>query len=225
MICRPFPAFSLRRASQGGPSSRWLLPRQSVTAVRGTKSTWPVHPRQPASRQRSSRSCGPQTATNFSSSTPAFAFALLRLLLQPQLHPRRLKAFNQLHGFLSHPPAFPDPPYYFFFSSSLSYLDESSSSITTTTTTATMFRTAVLRTASVTAARRAVAAPSAVRSFSNAVVSRRVALPNSRLATAAAWKLGAIRTYAAGAGLSQSDVEGRIISILSGFDKVSYAML
>ncbi|PSR88641.1 acyl carrier protein-like protein [Coniella lustricola] len=83
-----------------------------------------------------------------------------------------------------------------------------------------MFRTAALRTASLAAVRRVVAVAPAASARSFSAVSRRVAVPQVAVA---AWKVGAIRTYAAGAGLAKTDVEGRIISILSGFDKVNDA--
>lgn len=38
-----------------------------------------------------------------------------------------------------------------------------------------------------------------------------------------AWKIAGVRTYASGAGLSKEDVEGRIIGLLAGFDKVRFA--
>ncbi|KAF3763955.1 ACP-like protein [Cryphonectria parasitica EP155] len=84
-----------------------------------------------------------------------------------------------------------------------------------------MFRTAALRT-SAAAARRV--APSAARNFGSIV--SRPALRQSMVvkkvvASPAAWKLGAVRTYSAGGSLSKEDVEGRIMSLLAGFDKVN----
>ena len=87
-----------------------------------------------------------------------------------------------------------------------------------------MFRTAVLRSAASAAARRSVVATS--RSFSSVVsrptlVSRAVSVaPVSRVA---GWT--AVRCYAAGGGLSKEDVEGRITSLLAGFDKVRFYIL
>ncbi|ROW00175.1 hypothetical protein VSDG_03630 [Cytospora chrysosperma] len=79
-----------------------------------------------------------------------------------------------------------------------------------------MFRTAVLRSAASVAARR-----SATRSFSS-VVSRPALVSKSAVAPfvsrVASWN--AVRGYASGSGLSKEDVEGRIMSLLAGFDKV-----
>lgn len=79
-----------------------------------------------------------------------------------------------------------------------------------------MFRTAVLRSAASVAARR-----SATRSFSS-VVSRPALVRKSAVAPfvsrVASWN--AVRGYASGSGLAKEDVEGRIMSLLSGFDKV-----
>lgn len=85
-----------------------------------------------------------------------------------------------------------------------------------------MFRTAaVFRSAASAAARRSVVATTTSRSFSS-VVSRPTlaskvvaATPISRVA---GWN--SVRCYAAGSGLSKDDVEGRITSLLAGFDKV-----
>lgn len=71
-----------------------------------------------------------------------------------------------------------------------------------------MFRTAVLRTAA------QVSRAAAPASFA---VSRAAAVP-SFAPRAVAW--GAIRTYAAAAGLKKEEVEGRIMALLKGFDKV-----
>lgn len=92
------------------------------------------------------------------------------------------------------------------------------SSIVRTNTTVKMFRTAVLRSAASAAARRSVVATTS-RSFSS-VVSRpalasKAVAPISRVAS---WTT--VRCYAAGSGLSKEDVEGRITSLLAGFDKV-----
>ncbi|KAL2276526.1 hypothetical protein FJTKL_00833 [Diaporthe vaccinii] len=85
-----------------------------------------------------------------------------------------------------------------------------------------MFRSAaVLRSAASAAARRSVVATTTSRSFSSVVsrptlASRAVAAaPVSRVA---GWN--SVRCYAAGSGLSKEDVEGRITSLLAGFDKV-----
>lgn len=84
-----------------------------------------------------------------------------------------------------------------------------------------MFRSAaVLRSAASAAARRSVVATTTSRSFSSVVsrptlASKVVAAPVSRVA---GWN--SVRCYAAGSGLSKEDVEGRITSLLAGFDKV-----
>ncbi|ROW02424.1 hypothetical protein VMCG_06033 [Cytospora schulzeri] len=79
-----------------------------------------------------------------------------------------------------------------------------------------MFRTAVLRSAASVAARR-----SATRSFSS-VVSRPALVKKSAVAPfvsrVASWN--AVRGYASGSGLSKEDAEGRIMSLLTGFDKI-----
>ncbi|KAH0593589.1 hypothetical protein MHUMG1_08727 [Metarhizium humberi] len=69
-----------------------------------------------------------------------------------------------------------------------------------------MFRTALLRTARV-AARPLAAAP----------LSARIALPRA----AAVPKMLGVRTYSAAGGLKKEEVEGRIMSLLQGFDKVN----
>lgn len=82
-----------------------------------------------------------------------------------------------------------------------------------------MFRSAVVKSAATVAARRsATVALSATRSFVSASIpaALRVHKP------AAAWKIGGIRGYASGGGLSKEDVEGRITSLLAGFDKVRF---
>ncbi|KAM0551320.1 hypothetical protein ACHAPJ_008425 [Fusarium lateritium] len=71
-----------------------------------------------------------------------------------------------------------------------------------------MFRSAVLRSL------RVAARPAAVRSFAVA----------PRAATAAVPKIQsfqAVRFYSAGGALNKDEVEGRIISLLQGFDKVN----
>lgn len=76
-----------------------------------------------------------------------------------------------------------------------------------------MFRTALIRSAAT--ASRVAARPMIAR-----------AAPIARAAVVAApapkWAaLKAVRMYSAAAGLKKEEVEGRIISILNGFDKVS----
>lgn len=81
-----------------------------------------------------------------------------------------------------------------------------------------MFRTSLLRTASTVAARRAVVP--AARTF----VSRPAAAAlrvNAKTVAPVAWKVGSVRAYSAAGGLSKEDVEGRIVGLLAGFDKVS----
>ncbi|KAI0508741.1 acyl carrier protein-like protein [Xylaria bambusicola] len=73
-----------------------------------------------------------------------------------------------------------------------------------------MFRTAILRSA-VTASR--IARPVAARS---AFVMPKAVAQTSRIAA-----VPAVRMYSAGGGLKKEEVEGRIMSILSGFDKVN----
>ncbi|KAF4970981.1 hypothetical protein FSARC_2084 [Fusarium sarcochroum] len=73
-----------------------------------------------------------------------------------------------------------------------------------------MFRSAVLRSL------RVAARPAAVRSFAVA--------PRVATATAAVPKIQsfqAVRFYSAGGALNKDEVEGRIISLLQGFDKVN----
>lgn len=73
------------------------------------------------------------------------------------------------------------------------------------------FRTALLR-AAPRAAR--VSLPSSARNFWAAARPVRVAVPRVQA-------VKAVRMYSAGGGLNKEEVEGRIISLLSGFDKVS----
>lgn len=75
-----------------------------------------------------------------------------------------------------------------------------------------MFRTALLRTA--VSASRVAARPVARRAIMSA---RAVVAPAPRLA---AFK--SVRMYSAASGLKKEEVEGRIMGILQGFDKVSY---
>lgn len=81
-----------------------------------------------------------------------------------------------------------------------------------------MFRSTIVKSAAIAAARRSATVAMTTRSIASvsrpAVVLLRVNKP------AAAWKIGAIRGYASGGGLSKEDVEGRITSMLAGFDKV-----
>ncbi|KAH0530242.1 hypothetical protein TsFJ059_004892 [Trichoderma semiorbis] len=79
-----------------------------------------------------------------------------------------------------------------------------------------MFRTAVLRTSA--SAVRAVARPVAIR--------RTAALAAAPRAVAAPFRvqsLMGVRMYSAGGGLHKEEVEGRIMSLLQGFDKVNDA--
>ncbi|KAM5341840.1 hypothetical protein ACJ41O_014871 [Fusarium nematophilum] len=77
-----------------------------------------------------------------------------------------------------------------------------------------MFRTAVLRSAS--QAARAVARPAMRRS---------AVLAAPRVSAVAVPKIQSfqgVRFYSAGGALNKEEVEGRIISLLQGFDKVSF---
>jgi NADH dehydrogenase (ubiquinone) 1 alpha/beta subcomplex 1 len=78
----------------------------------------------------------------------------------------------------------------------------------------TMFRTALLRTAPRAASMVAVR-PAAARTFI-AVAARPVRVMAPRAAS-----YQAVRMYSAGGGLNKEEVEGRIMSLLSGFDKVN----
>lgn len=81
-----------------------------------------------------------------------------------------------------------------------------------------MFRTAVLRTSA--SAVRAVARPVAIR--------RTAALAAAPRAVAAPFRvqsLMGVRMYSAGGGLHKEEVEGRIMSLLQGFDKVGLTQL
>ncbi|GAP93447.1 putative acyl carrier protein [Rosellinia necatrix] len=81
-----------------------------------------------------------------------------------------------------------------------------------------MFRSAVLRSAA--AASRLAARPVAARS---ALLAPRATgsllAPTSRIAAAPA--APAVRMYSAPAGLNKEEIEGRIMGILQGFDKVN----
>jgi NADH dehydrogenase (ubiquinone) 1 alpha/beta subcomplex 1 len=76
-----------------------------------------------------------------------------------------------------------------------------------------MFRTAILRTS--TAVSRVAARPAARSTLVTAAAPRAAILPKIQ-------SLVAIRMYSAGGALSKEQVEGRIMSLLQGFDKVSY---
>lgn len=90
-----------------------------------------------------------------------------------------------------------------------------------------MFRTAAaLRSAASAAARRSVVANSTSRSFSS-VVSRPTLAASRAVSVAPVSRVAgpiAVRCYAAGSGLSKEDVEGRITSLLAGFDKVRFCV-
>ncbi|KAJ1324010.1 NADH dehydrogenase (ubiquinone) 1 alpha/beta subcomplex 1, acyl-carrier protein [Microdochium nivale] len=76
-----------------------------------------------------------------------------------------------------------------------------------------MFRTAIIRSAAA-ASRAAVARPVAAR----AVFARAAVAP----ATLPKWVAAtSVRMYSAASGLNQQEVEGRIVGILTGFDKVN----
>lgn len=79
-----------------------------------------------------------------------------------------------------------------------------------------MLRTAFIRTAQV-AARPVVALPA--RRFASSVAMRpavaRVAAPRAIMG---------VRNYSAGGSLQKEEVEGRIMSLLQGFDKVSFLL-
>lgn len=79
-----------------------------------------------------------------------------------------------------------------------------------------MFRTALLRTAQV-AARPVAALPA--RRFASAAVARPAV---ARVAPRAAF---GVRSYSGGGALQKEEVEGRIMSLLQGFDKVSSFLL
>ncbi|CAK7236864.1 mitochondrial acyl carrier protein [Sporothrix curviconia] len=86
-----------------------------------------------------------------------------------------------------------------------------------------MFRSSVARAAATVAPRAAVAAVGRAAVQRSALVS---AQPAVRLATTpfkAAFAVAPVRFYSAAAGLNKEEVEGRIISLLQGFDKVNDA--
>lgn len=76
-----------------------------------------------------------------------------------------------------------------------------------------MFRTAVLRTSA--SAVRAVARPVAIRRTAAAAF----AAPRAAAPLRVQSFMG-VRMYSAGGGLNKEEVEGRIMSLLQGFDKV-----
>lgn len=80
-----------------------------------------------------------------------------------------------------------------------------------------MFRTAMIRSAAA-AASRAVARPAAFRATASPFAAK-VAAPAPKFAA-----LQTVRMYSAASGLNQQEVEGRIIGILNGFDKVSVSL-
>lgn len=77
----------------------------------------------------------------------------------------------------------------------------------------TMFRTALLRTAP--RAATMVARPRTL------MIAARPAAASARVAVPRVSAFQAVRMYSAGGSLNKEEVEGRIISLLSGFDKVS----
>ncbi|KAM0513185.1 hypothetical protein ACHAPE_008031 [Trichoderma viride] len=78
-----------------------------------------------------------------------------------------------------------------------------------------MFRTAILRTSAL--AVRAVARPAAIRTTALMAAPRAVAAP------VRVQSLMGVRMYSAGGSLNKEEVEGRILSLLQGFDKVNDA--
>ena len=81
-----------------------------------------------------------------------------------------------------------------------------------------MFRTALLRTAP-RAGASVLARPYLARSFTAA------ARPAVRVTVPRVQALKAVRMYSAGGSLNKEEVEGRIMSLLAGFDKVSWSRL
>lgn len=86
-----------------------------------------------------------------------------------------------------------------------------------------MFRTSLLRTASVAASR--VVAPAAARTFVSRSAGAALRVNSPKAVAPVAWKVGGLRAYSAAGGLSKEDVEGRIVGLLAGFDKVSFFLL
>lgn len=88
-----------------------------------------------------------------------------------------------------------------------------------------MFRTSLVRTAATVAARRTAARTFASRPAAAASTALRVhavaATTRTAGLVAGGGRVGGVRMYSAAGGLSKEDVEGRIVSLLAGFDKVS----
>lgn len=80
-----------------------------------------------------------------------------------------------------------------------------------------MFRTAILRTSA--SAVRAAARPAAIRRTALMAAPRAVAAP------VRVQSLMGLRMYSAGGSLNKEEVEGRILSLLQGFDKVGRCLL
>lgn len=80
-----------------------------------------------------------------------------------------------------------------------------------------MFRSTIVKSAATAAARRS-ATVLTTRSLST--ISRPAVTSLRTINKPIAWKVGGIRGYAAAGGLTKEDVEGRITSLLAGFDKV-----
>ncbi|KAJ9145380.1 hypothetical protein NKR23_g5264 [Pleurostoma richardsiae] len=82
-----------------------------------------------------------------------------------------------------------------------------------------MFRSAILRSAAAAVVARSSAA--IARPLSAGIVARRLAFAPRAITVprVAAWN--SIRCYASGSGLKKEEVEGRIMSLLAGFDKVN----
>ncbi|KAM0714354.1 hypothetical protein Q7P37_010141 [Cladosporium fusiforme] len=77
-----------------------------------------------------------------------------------------------------------------------------------------MFRTTIVRSA------RAVAQAS-TRSYSTPAFRRAIPTPFAARQIAPVSRITAVRCYAAGSGLNQEEVTGRILDLLKNFDKVS----
>jgi NADH dehydrogenase (ubiquinone) 1 alpha/beta subcomplex 1 len=76
-----------------------------------------------------------------------------------------------------------------------------------------MFRTAVLRSAS--------AARAAIRPAASLAVRRVAVAPRAAAVMPKIQSFQSVRMYSAGGALNKEEVEGRIISLLQGFDKVN----
>ena len=81
-----------------------------------------------------------------------------------------------------------------------------------------MFRTAILRSAAV--ARTAAARPVIARLGAAATPFASRAAPLAVAQKYNAWNKGFVRGYAGGGALAKEEVEGRIMDLLKGFDKV-----